>query len=302
MDIGSLDLNLLRAFEALYETRSVSKAAERVGMRQPAMSAALARLRLAFSDPLFVKAAGAMQPTPRAIRLAASVTKVLAELRVAMQDAPFEPRQTLRTFTIASTDYTTLVVLPKVMTAVEREAPQIDLRIIGYDKDDIPDLLDRGDIDLALGVFRSPSTNSVRQFLCPERFVGLARRGHPLVKNGTMDLLDYAGASHALVSVRRDAAGEIDVALQARGLRRRIALTLPHMLVLPSILVASDLLVAIPSRVAALVAGDALQTFELPLTLASWRIEMLWNPASRRDSASCWLRTTVKAAARGRSD
>lgn len=297
MELGLLDLNLLLAFEALDETRSVSKAAERLGIRQPAMSAALARLRLAFSDQLFVRAAGAMQPTPRAVRLGSGVAKALGELRAAMEDAPFEPLATTRTFTIASTDYTTLVILPHVMAALEREAPRVDLRIVGYDKGDIPNLLDRGEIDLALGVFSAPSDNAVRKFLCAERFVGVTRRGHPLVGNGTIDLIDYAGARHALVSVRRDATGEIDVALQAHGLTRRIALVLPHMLVLPSILANSDIVAAVPSRAADALVTGGLQTFDIPLKLTPWRIEMLWNPASRRDPASAWLRSKITAAA-----
>lgn len=297
MDLGTLDLNLLLALEALEETRSVSRAAERLGMRQPAMSTALARLRVAFGDPLYVRAAGAMQPTPRAARLAPGIAKALADLRAAMAETPFEPLATTRTFTIASTDYTTLVILPHVMEALGREAPSVDLRIVGYDKGDIPALIDRGEIDVALGVFRSPSENAVRQFLCPERFVGVARRGHPLVADGTIGLLDYAGAAHALVSVRRDATGEIDVALAGQGLRRRIALTLPHMLVLPSVLVRTDLLAAIPSRMAEAIGDAGLQTFELPVRIPPWRIEMLWNPAARRDPASVWLRSKIKAAA-----
>jgi len=297
MNLGSLDLNLLLAFEALDATRSVSRAAERLGIRQPAMSAALARLRLAFADPLFVRAGGAMQPTPRATRLAAGVARALMELRSAMEDAPFEPLATTRTFTIASTDYTTLVILPHVMAALEREAPSVDVRIVGYDKGDVPDLLDRGEIDLALGVFPAPPDTAVRQFLCPERFVGIARSGHPLIRHGTIALIDYAMASHALVSVRRDAVGEIDLALSAQGLTRRIALTLPHMLVLPAILSGSDMVAAVPGRVATVVGGVGLQIFEIPLKLKPWRIEMLWDPRSRRDQASAWLRSRIKAAA-----
>lgn len=297
MELASLDLNLLLAFEALNETRSVSRAAERMGMRQPAMSAALGRLRIAFSDQLFVRAAGAMQPTPRAVRLATGIARALAELRSAMEDAPFEPLATTRAFTIASTDYTTLVILPHVMAALKREAPLVDIRIVGYDKGDVPDLLDRGEIDVALGVFRSPSENAIRKFLCPERFVGVARRGHPLVRDGRIGLVEYAAAHHALVSVRRDAAGEIDTALEAQGLSRRVALALPHMLALPSILATSDLLAAIPGRAAAAMSQDGLQTFAIPLTLSPWRIEMLWNPVARRDPASAWLRSRITTAA-----
>jgi DNA-binding transcriptional LysR family regulator len=297
MNLGRLDLNLLLAFEALHDTRSVSRAAERLGVRQPAMSAALARLRLTFSDQLFVRAGGAMQPTPRAERLASGISTALDTLRTTISDAPFVPMATQRNFTIASTDYTTLVIIPDLVASVEREAPGVDLRIIGYDKGDVPDLLDRNEIDLALGVFQSPSPNAVRQFLCPERFVGLARLGHPILKNGKINLSDYAAAGHALVSVKRDAVGEIDIALARYGLTRRIALTLPHMLVLPSILKTSELLAAVPGRMADVIAVRDLQTFEMPLSLSPWRIEMLWNPGSRRDPASAWLRSKIMVAA-----
>lgn len=298
MNLRSIDLNLLVAFEALHEARSVSRAAERLGLRQPALSAALARLRQVFGDDLFVRAAGAMQPTPKALRIAPGIASALAELRATLANAaPFAPDDAERTFTIASTDYTTLVLIPAVIAALQAEAPGVNLRIIGYDKTDVAELIDRGEIDVALGVFQNPPQRAVRQFLCPERFVGLARKEHPQISEGVISLEDYVGAAHALVSVRRDAIGEIDKALRQRNLTRRIALTLPHMLVLPSILRCSYFLTALPARIAEMVAVDDLQTFELPLNIPAWRIEMLWNAGTRSDQASAWLRSKIAAAA-----
>lgn len=109
------------------------------------MSAALARLRLLFADELFVRAAGAIQPTPKALRLAPAIAAALTQLRGALSDeVPFVPREAEARFTIASTDYTSLVLLPALMSTVRNEAPGVDLRIIGYDKGDIPDVVDRG--------------------------------------------------------------------------------------------------------------------------------------------------------------
>lgn len=293
MKLTSLDLNLLVVFEAVFETRSVSRAAQQLGMRQPALSASLARLRSAFSDPLFVRAAGQMQPTLRAQRLAPRVAVALAELRAAMSETPFAPEAAARTFTIASTDYTTLVLLPHLMHRIQLEAPSVDIRVLGYDKDDIPELIDTGVVDVALGVFRPASDRVVQQFLCEERFTGIARAGHPKVVEGTMALEDFIAANHALVSVRRDAKGEIDLTLARMGLARRIALVVPHMLCLPAIVSTTDLLAAVPMRVVRQRVGDALQTFDLPLEIAPWRIEMLWNPTSRMDAAAAWLRTKL---------
>jgi DNA-binding transcriptional LysR family regulator len=302
MKLDRMDLNLLLAFEALCQTKSVSKAATRLGIRQPAMSAALGRLRTLMGDALFVRVAGAMQPTPKALRLAQGIEPALAQLRATLGDgAAFAPRDAKRTFTLASTDYTTCVLGPALYADVAMAAPGIDLRILGYDKDNIPELLDRGDIDLALGVFSPPPERVVRRLLCPERFVGLARRGHPALAAGEMSLATYAGLRHALVSVQRDARGEIDKALAAQGLSRRIALTLPHMLALPDLLACSDLVAALPRRMAMRAAGKALTVFELPLNLPEWRIEMLWNPATRTDPASMWLRARVLKAAGGLS-
>lgn len=294
MNLTSLDLNLLVVFSAVHETRNVSKAAARLGLRQPAVSAALGRLRLTFDDELFVRAAGAMQPTAKAVRLAPGIQAALADLKATLADAePFLPEVVERTFTIASIDYATLVIVPALMAAIKAHAPSVDVRIIGYDKGDIPDLIDRGEIDVALGVFQDAPPRAVRKLLWPERFVGLCRRGHPLVGGGTISLEAYTNASHALVTARRDEQGQVDIALQKHGLSRRIALTLPHMMVLPSILEATDLLSAVPERVAMKVAGETLQTFDLPVHLPSWRIEMLWNAGTRSDRGSTWLRSTI---------
>lgn len=292
------DLNLLTAFDALMETRSVSRAAEKIGVRQPAMSAALARLRDALDDPLFVRVGGRMEPTARARDLAPKVAEALALIRGALHaDARFDPGRTERTFTIASTDYTSFVLAPALAARFMAAAPRATLRLIGYDKDEVGDLLDKGLVDVALGVFRNAPPQLLRKLLSKERFVGAARAGHPALRDGAMTLEAYLACDHALVSVRRDASGEIDALLAARGLSRRIALTLPHMAALPAILRASDLVAALPSRLAAQAGEHGLFLFELPIVAAEWRIEMLYAEAGRRDRAQIWLRGLIAKAA-----
>lgn len=288
-----LDINLLLVFNAIFETKSVSRAAEQLGLGQPAVSTSLKRLRLVFADELFIRSSGAMQPTSRAVEIAPRLSAALAEIQGALTRAVFDPRSATRTFTIASTDYTTMVIVPGLMALIEAQAPCVDLRIVGYDKGDVPGMVERSEIDLALGVFRRPPLQTVRQLLCEEHFVGLARSGHPALHASQMTFADYLSAAHALVSVRRDAVGELDAVLLALGARRRIALTLPHMLALPAVLQSSDLIAAVPSRVATLDACRSLQTFELPVAVKPWRIEMLWHPTARADPAISWLREKI---------
>ena len=290
---------MLLVFEALLQTRNVTRAAKLLGIRQPATSAALARLRLVLKDPLFVHAAGSMQPTERALDAAPGITSALRQLRESLAvRVPFTPATAKRRFTIASTDYTTSVIVPALSSELERIAPGVDIRLVGYEKGDIPALLDRGDVDLALGVFNPAPERAVRELLCREEFVGVARNGHPSIIKGKVGLKEYAAARHALVSVRRDDRGEIDLALGELGLSRRVAITLPYMLALPAILRSTNLLAALPKRMAKQLLVSDLAMFELPLKLVHWRIEMLWNGAVRHDPANTWIRKTTLAVAK----
>lgn len=294
MSLSGLDLSLLVAFEAVYLDRSVSAAAVRLGVRQPTLSASLARLRDIFADELFVRSAGAMQPTPKAVRLAPRVQRALSELRNAIDDeAPFTPDMDARAFTIASNDYATFVLGPPIVEIVAREAPHVDLRIIAAEKGEVPSLLEKGQVDVALGVFPGLPDRLVAQTLYTEHFVGVARADHPLLACTPVTLDAFAAADHALFTIRRDVSGEIDAALHQRGLRRRVGLTLPHFLALPTILARSDLVASIPSRAAKCFVDAGLAVFDLPVPVLPWKLCMAWSPISRQDPAMAWFRSRI---------
>lgn len=298
MKLSDADLNLMVAFEALWEECSVSRAAQRLGVGQPAMSATLARLRALLDDPLFTRVGSRMQPTPKATRIAPSVHDALAQLRgVLAESQPFVAANARHVFAVASTDYTTLVLMPALMKTLRTEAPGIDLRVIGYDKGDIEALLIEPRIDIALGVFPKPPGFAVRQTLCSERFVGVARIGHPAVADGRMTLDDFCRLPHVLVSLRRDAVGYVDRWLATAGHARRVALVLPHMLAVPAVLLESDLLAVLPERMVRSDTSRGLQSFEVPIAMPGWSIEMLWNPIARSCDASAWLRRCVQEVA-----
>lgn len=147
---------------------------------------------------------------------------------------------------------------------------------------------EQGAIDVALGVFPNPPWQTICKPLFQERFVGIARRGHPAITNKSMSLERFARLSHALVTIRRDATGEIDKVLASYNLKRRIALTIPHMLVLASVLEVSNLVSSVPYRVALrFVSISNLEIFELPMQTDAWMVSMMWSKLAHKDSANC---------------
>ncbi len=296
INLAAIDLNLLVAFEALLAQRSVTKAAEQLQLGQPAMSAALSRLRLLFDDELFVRLGRQMQPTLKAQAIAPGILSALQQIRQAVTASQtFDPSVSDRTFTIGSSDYTSVVLMPPLLKFSLQTAPSINLRMIGFEKDRIGDLLEQGEIDLALGVFPDPPRQTQWQPIFEERFVGIARRGHPAIQHGTMSLAAFAQLPHALTTLRRDTTGAIDKALHELGLERRVAFTTPHMMVLPFAIAASDLVAALPQRIAQHLAPVCdLTIFELPIQTTPWMVSMLWSTLSDRDEANCWLRNAIK--------
>lgn len=294
MNLSKIDLNLLLAFEAMMQVRSVSRAAAMLGLRQPATSAALGRLRTLLGDELFLRTGGEMRPSPKALRLAPGILDALRQLRAALgQEVAFDPATATNAFTLAFADYGSAVLLPDLAHLVGQGAPGIDLRVVGYEKDDVGTIIDRGLADLAVGVFPDPPEGAVVRPLFNETFVGVARVGHPALA-APLGPGDYARLDHALFTVRRDTVGAIDAALAALGLTRRIALTLPHVLALPSTLAVTDLVAAMPARLAGQFHDPRMTTFPIPLSLAPWRLDMIWNPLARSDQANAWLRSMVE--------
>lgn len=296
IDLASVDLNLLVAFEALFEESSVTGAAMRLYLGQPAMSAALGRLRALFNDELFIRIGREMQPTSKAIAIAPGIVTALHQIRQTIESSQaFEPALAQRDFAIGSSDYTSFVVMPKLMEYCHQAAPGLNFRMIGFEKNSVGDLLEQGSIDLALGVFPNPprQTNCVPLF--QEHFVGIARTGHPAITEAPISLEVFANLSHALVTIRRDATGAIDKVLASHNLQRRIAFTIPHMLVLPSIISLTDLVACVPSLMAAyFIRLGGIEMFELPLEMQSWTVSMMWSRLADKDDANHWLRQALR--------
>lgn len=297
INLSTIDLNLLVAFEALLKQQSVSGAAFELNIGQPAMSAALSRLRTLFDDQLFVRLGRKMQPTLKAQTLAPGIKEALHLIRQSIASSQtFDPITSDRYFSIGSSDYTSFVLVPLLLEFVGKSAPKLDFRMIEFDKDSIGELLEQGVIDIALGVFPNPPRQTLWEPLFEEEFVGIARRDHPALKDGAISLETFVQLFHGLSTLRRDTFGAIDEALFKLNKERRIALTTPHILTLPFAIAASDLVAAVPRRIALRLKDTCqLTLFELPVKTQPWMVSMLWSVLSDQDEANCWLRQTIKS-------
>jgi DNA-binding transcriptional LysR family regulator len=291
MHIVETDLNLLRTFEAIYATGSVSRAAQRLGLSQPTVSHALRRLRMLHRDPLFVRTRHGVAPTVRADRLAAAVARALHILDGALRDGErYEPATSTRTFRLHMSDIGETVFLPRLMSALAREAPGVTLEVHQVDPPDIGAALEDGRLDLALGSLPDLAGGE-RTFLLHERYVVAMRERHPLASlrfgRSALARLDY-------VLVRSHPATA--EALRQRGLASRIRLSIPHFLVLPRILAETDLAVVMPSRLYdAFAQMGAYAVWRPRAGLPAFDVSVHWNWRFTGDPGNRWLRERIVA-------
>jgi DNA-binding transcriptional LysR family regulator len=303
VNLASVDLNLLVAFEALLDERSVSRAAARVGLSQPAMSNALARLRAVFDDRLFERAAGGMAPTPRAEQLRGPLRAGLAQLRRAFEgETSFDPATSPRRFRVAATDYVEWLLAGPLAAALSRQAPGVQIQLRRLDRLFVaPEAaLRAGEIDLAIGFFpdaRSLESGSVSETLLEEQNVVVARQGHPLLRR-RLDLDAFAAARHAAVIYRPEPWGLIDTELAARGRRRNLFLAAPHFLTVLRAVSESDLIACVPERLArGLRQSLRLAIRPVPFPLPPFHTRMVWHEHAAGDAALIWLRSVLRAIA-----
>jgi len=304
VNINSVDLNLLVAFEALLEERSVSRAARRIGLSQPAMSNALARLRGIFGDQLFERSPRGMTPTPRAEQMATAVRAGLEQFRRALSgEAAFDPARSERTFRIALSDHAEWLVLPQLVRAVAMESPSIRLQLRRVDGLFLTPEADlrTGALDLAIGFFpdaRSLDALTRVEVLREERHAVVLRKGHPLLGR-KLTLERFASAEHAAVIYRPEPWGLIDQELAARGLRRTLRVACPHFLSVLKIVAHSDLIATVPEGIArAMSKFLALVTRPLPLPLPVFATRVAWHAQMQNDPALSWLLNLLREAVR----
>lgn len=295
MDLHGIDLNLLVAFDALMAERSVTRAGVRIGRTQPAMSAALARLRSLLKDELFIRSPDGLQPTPRALDLAEPLGHALAEIQRALDFTQgFDPSTSTSTFTLGLSEHPAFVVLPRILEKLRDAAPGVTLSICNFTpRDEAIALLDAGEVDVTIGVPPSATGRIITYALFTERFVCAVRKDHPVTEQ-PLDLDTFLGLSHLLVSPENDRNGLVDIALAAMGLKRRLALTLPHMYAAPALVASSDLIATLMEGVV-LASGhaDRLAILPPPLNLGKAQFAVSWHRRNDVHPAQKWFRQCI---------
>jgi DNA-binding transcriptional LysR family regulator len=303
MNIRSLDLNLLLAFESLMIEGNVTRAARRSGLSQPAMSNALGRLRRAFDDPLLVRTPEGMKPTPVAQSLIVPVRAALDGLRAVLEEKPlFDAAVSHRIFRLLANDYAELVLLAPMIKELCAEACGIKLRVERprslFQAPASSSLADS--FDLAIGFFPdalSLETNLRSELLWQENNVCIARAGHPAI-GGKLSLKQYVSAQHVAVFYKSEGTGIIDSLLEQKGYSRRKAILVPHFASVGFMVAASDLIATVPERLASQFRRHLkLQVLPVPVVIPPFRTMMLWHERSHTDPAHLWLRNLVAGTA-----
>lgn len=297
LNLASSDLNLLVAFDALMAERSVTRAGQRIGLGQPGMSAALARLRLTFRDELFVRIPGKpMRPTARAISLHAPIAEILARVgRVLDAQSTFDPATVRASIRIATGDPAGTLVAPRLLRLLSTEAPGIDIRLLALNKRDAFDQIDRGEIDLVFASFANAPKRIRRERLFTDTYVCVVRREQARrAIHRTLDLETYVTTPHILMTLAGDDHGIVDEALAKLGRRRRVAVTVPNTYLIPRLVAEIGMISHLPRRIAAeILRGSDLVMLSPPVALPEWHIDMYWGAASASDPTASWIRSRL---------
>lgn len=290
-----VDLNLLVVFAALIERKSVTRAGVDLGLSQPAMSAALAKLRAQFADPLFVRTGHGMKPTPRALELADPVARVLRAVALELLQRPvFEPATTQRTFTIITPDIGEIVFLPKMLAHAERHAPHISFRSITAPSPGASEALEEGVADLAVGYFPDlVRPGFYQQRLFRNSFVCILRMDHPRI-GARLTREQFLREAHAIVRP----AGRTHIFerfMEKRRITRHVRADLAHFASLLTVIATSDLIATVPLDIGNVFSRLAnIRTLAPPFQPPSFDVKQHWHRRVHGDAANIWLRETVR--------
>lgn len=296
MNPRRIDLNLLPVFVALLETRNVSRAAERLGVTQPAVSNALARLRTALGDELFVRGAGGVVPTPHAERLAVPIAEALATIdRVLDDHRAFDPDTSARIFRVATTEIGEIHFLPTTAALLSSAGPGVTIESVRIGEGELASALEDGRADLAMGHLPASSGHFRRRLLFTQRYVCAFGTACAADLAGTLD----AFARHGQVGVVADPGGRaaLDAALRRAGIARDVRLLVPNFVALRLVLESSDLVALVPEAFASRgLAGSSIRVAAPPVALPAIEVHLVWHERLQDDDGHRWLRERLHAA------
>lgn len=295
MHMNDLDLNLLIVMDAMLRERNVSKAAERIGLTQSAMSHALNRLRQYFDDPLFVKTGQAMEPTPKAIALQAVVVDVMGAVRQRiLSEAHFDPATAKREFTLCVTDMGEIVFAPVILRLIRQLAPRCTIRTMQVTAEKIEGLLANGEADLAIGTYRMAPESLYKQRLFMHGFSTLVHAKSKIKKR--ISLKEFEKTPQIVVTMSGRSSVAFDSVLEEKGIKRQIVMKTPHFLIVPLLIEQQpDLIATVPTELANVYARHGVvRAVSPPLELPSYAISQYWHPLFHHEPSIIWLRDLIK--------
>ncbi len=289
--LDSLDLNLLRVFDVLMQERKVASAAQRLGLSQPAVSNALARLRRAWGDELLTRAPSGMQPTAYALAVHAALAPALRAVAGALAaKAVFRPATDTWRMRLAMTDIGEMVFLPTLLAHVQKAAPGLQLSTVRNTAINLTHEMAEGAVDLALGWLPDVPQGFFQRSLFKQRYVVLARAGHPLAR-GRLSERKFLSARHVAVRAQGTGHARADELLQKLAGQRQVAVQVPHFLSVPYLVAQSELLATVPERLALAAAPVfGLTVLAHPMKLPAFEVKLFWHRRAHQDPANRWLR------------
>lgn len=298
MELSKLDLNLLLVFCAVMRRRSATLAGEDLDMTQSAISNALRRLRLHFSDPLFIKTPQGMSPTPLAERLAEPLHQALESIRLTLEGAhEFDPASSRRAFRIYMSDVGQLILMPRLARVLQQDAPGVSLAVVNVDPRTAQALMTEGRIDIAIGTFEGLQAGFHSQRLFHKSYAVMGRRGHPALEGGlTLErfLAARQAVYHPPANSHDDFEQVIDELFRTHGVQRKVVMELAHGLGIAEVVAACDVLVCVPQRLAdTLEARESVQLAPLPFESPRIDVSQFWHHRFHADPGHRWLRQLV---------
>lgn len=286
-----VDLNLLVVFDAIYRARNLTAAGESIGLSQPAMSHALARLRWLYKDPLFTKLSQGLQPTPYAEDMAPAVLQALTAVRATLDKVGFDPATANRTFQFAMTDIGERVLLPYLCKQLDAEAPGIFVQTSQPPVRELSEAMARGAIDLALGFLPQIGPGFRQQLMYRSSYACVVRADHPTIRSA-LSLKQFSEATHVLPYSKGTAHGEtIERALLATNVRAKIGARISHFLAVPGVITNTDFIATIPRTLAESFRRTlGFRLFAPPVPLPTFEIKLYWHERSHLDPGNEWLR------------
>jgi DNA-binding transcriptional LysR family regulator len=293
--LNRIDLNLFAVFDAIYTAGSLTKAADVLCITQPAVSNSLARLREMLNDPLFVRTGHSMTPTPVAQNIIGPARDALSLLRKSVQDSHiFEPTTAHKAFNFASRDLLEVSIMPRLMALLQKNAPNITLTNYEIARTNVVSAMASGSLDFFADASAFTDPHLLKQKIASDRFVVLARKNHPMLKNG-LDLETFLELGHINVSHRKKGAGPIDIELDKLGKKRKEVMRGQHFLTVPSAIVKTDLIACLPYHLAK---HYDLAIYEMPFEIPPVEYYLYWHVSADHDHAHIWMREQIMEVAK----